>query len=162
MSWLDTITITAPSGGFLPTTFQDLLQRRITLDGLDPRYYHTLVAVAVADDGGSAALQILTEPIDPLNLTRTLRVHDDTPLAHVRVVGEDGSVLCEGQYTAPLQHGQTVAVGQDYYLVTEIAWPNRTNRTANPGELDWQQATVIPAVPPTMLPDLSPEQASAG
>jgi hypothetical protein len=160
MPWLDVVTVYGT--GFLPTTFSDLLQRRITLDGLDPRYYHTLVAVAVADDGNSAALQIYTEPIDPLRLTRALRVHDGTPLAHVRVVTDDGTVLSEGQYVAPLQHGQTVAVGQDHYVVTDIAWPHRNGGDTAVGELDWQQATVVPTPSPTMLPQLAAEQAPAG
>lgn len=158
MPWLDVITVT---GDFIPTTFSDLLQRRISLDGLDPRYYHTLVAVQVADDGQSAALQIYTEPIDPLRLDRALRVHDGTPLAHVRVVTDDGTVLSEGQYVAPLQHGQTVAIGQDYYLVTDITWPHRGGGDTAVGEIDWQQATVIPTPSPTMLPELAAEQPAA-
>lgn len=155
MPWLDTITVT---GNFLPTSFQDLLQQRIDLAGLDPRYYHTLVSVQVAPDGSSAVLQVHTEPIDPLNMGRTLRVHDGTPLAHVRVIDTTGTVLVEGQYAAPLQQGQTVAVGADYYLVTGVSWPNRDVNGIATGNVDWQQATVTATTAPVMLPSLSAEQ----
>lgn len=158
MPWLDTITVLPDTGTFLPTTFQDLLQQRIDLGGLDPRYYHTLVGVQVAEDGSSAQLQVVTEPIDPLNLTRTLRVHDGTPLAHVRVVDDTGTVLMEGQYTAPLQPGQMVAIGADYYLVTVVAWPNRGAGGVSSGAVDWQLVTVTAASSPSMLPSLSAEQ----
>lgn len=160
MPWLDSITVTPTHGTFLPSSFQDLLQHRIDLAGLDPRYYHTLVNIEVAPDGASAVLQVHTEPIEPFNLTRTLRMHDGTPVAHVRVVDDTGAVLAEGQYAVPLQQGQTVAVGTDYYLVTAIAWPNRDANGVAAGDLDWQQATVTPTPAPVMLPTLSNDQST--
>lgn len=144
-------------GGFLPTSFTDLLHMRIELPGLDPAWTHTLVGVEVADDRSSAELTVHSEPTTPLSLDRHLRIADPMPPARIKAFGRDGTLLAHAHLPAPLQAGQLVTVGGRHYRVAaEPTWPHRDpDSGAVQGDtLDWQHVTLTPDDPPPHLPAL--------
>jgi hypothetical protein len=145
-------------GGFLPTSFGEWLQSRVQCPGLDPAFWHVLVAVTVAADRNSAELTIHSEPKAPLYLDRHLRPVTGTPEARVRVLDETGIELFAGCHHAPLQPGQQVRIGADDYQVLTVDWPHRNEYGMCVGELDWQHATVTPVPQVPMVPSLDPEQ----
>lgn len=139
-------------GGFGPGSFTDLVQHEVDLPGLDSTWTHTLIAVSVAGDGGSADLTVVSEPSAAMSLTHHLRVVG-TPAAHVRVVDTSGATLVETATAAPLYEGQTVAVGDRHFLVQSVGWPGRHPETgACAGDLDWQHVTVTEQPRPAVAP----------
>lgn len=139
---------------FPPDAFADLLQREISLPSLARDWTHTLVDIAVADDGSVAHLRVLSEPPHPIPMDDALRIVTTTPAARVRVVDEAGEQLVEGAYPAPLQEGQRVAVGDRHYVVVSVDWPGRDPISGTcRGAIDWQVATVSAEPVPPQLPE---------
>lgn len=155
MPLLARITIFPPQpGAFRPSTFQELVQHRIDMPGLDSRYQHTLLAAEVADDGNSAELLVHSEPVAALSLDRHMRPVYGTPETRIRALDEAGQELAAGTFAAPLQLGQEVKVGEDHYHVAGVDWPYRNEHGVCIGELDWQYVTLQPSPQPLMQPTL--------
>lgn len=154
------VTVRPDVGRFQPTSFRELLQRRIELPGLDRVWNHTLVDVQVAPDGSSAELTVHSEPVHALSLDRGLRVVQGVPAAHVRVHDEAGQVLAETRLAAPLQPGQEVELGGVAHRVVGIpTWPGRHPDTGHcAGDLDWQHVTVRSSPRPVVAPTAVDEQ----
>lgn len=149
MSFTARVTV-APDieGGFQPGTFADLLQTHVHLPGLDPAWTHTLVGVDVAADGNSAELTVLSAPIAPMSLDRSMRLVNGCPPANVRALDEAGTVLAEATHAAPMQVGQVVDIAGTHWRVTAEEWPGRHPETGVcEGGLDWQHITVTAAPP---------------
>lgn len=142
------VIVTPDSGLFLPTSFSELVQRKVVLPGLDPQWTHTLVGVEVSGDRCSADLVLHSSPPDVPGMVDGLRVEHGTPPAAIRVYSAEGELLTEGRYPAPLDVGQEIAVGNVHYLVSSVAWPGRNPETgACVGGVDWQHVTVSPPLP---------------
>lgn len=154
MSFEARITVRPDAGRFQPTSFRELLQRRIELPGLDRVWDHTLIDVTVAPDGSSAELTVHSEPQHALSLDRNLRVVQGVPPAHVRVHDEQGQVITEARLAAPLQPGQEVELGGIAHRVVGMpSWPGRHPETGHcAGDVDWQHVTVRASPRPTVAP----------
>jgi hypothetical protein len=140
-------------GVFAPVSFAELLQSRITMPGLDPRWSHTLVDVRIGEGGAYAELTVMSEPPAARPVDTALRVIDHTPPAHVRVVDVDGVVLHEGQHSAPFRHDQPLQIGGKRYTVVGLDWPGRDIRSGVcSGDIDWQEVRVAEADQPARLP----------
>lgn len=143
MPFLARVTVYPDHGAFRPDSFRDLLQAHIQLPGLDQEWTHTLVDVAVPEDGAHAELTVHSEPPPARPLHAALRIVSTTPAAHVRVHDSDGQVLHEGSHSAPLRLGQIVDIAGGRYIVDATTWPGRHPDTgACAGDIDWQHATV--------------------
>ncbi|WP_447010003.1 hypothetical protein [Saccharothrix hoggarensis] len=142
--------MTPDRGTFLPTSFSELLQRAIVLPGLDPSWEHTLIDIAVAEDGGSAELTMSSSPPEVPGMVGGLRLTHGSPTAAIRVYDGAGVLLSEGRYPAPLREGQEIAVGDVHYRVVSTAWPGRDPATgACLGAVDWQHVVVGDPLPAT-------------
>jgi hypothetical protein len=140
------------AGGFRPDTFHDLLQRHITMPGLDPHYQHTLLDVHIAADGGSAELVVSSEPHPAVSLDPAFRVVSSTPAARVKVRTPQGEELMSGPVSAPLRTGQEVSIAGQHYRVLSHEWPHRNEHGVAKGDFDWQHVVVAPEPRPQSIP----------
>lgn len=153
-------------GGFLPTSFSELLPAdgvhvHVVMPGLDPTWRHVVVAAEIAADRASAKLTMHSEPVTPLRLDRNLRIAYGHPAARVRAHDQDGEVVAEAELDAPLQPGQHVLLAGERYQVAhtphEDMWPHRDPVTGAAEGIDWQHVTLCSDPEPAHYPAPAPE-----
>lgn len=155
-----TVKLYPQAGTFSPTSFHDMLQTQVMYPGLDERYAHILVDVAVAADGSSAVVTLHSQARFTLDLNASLRPSFATPPARVKAVDEAGNELHVGAHPAPFTNGERLAIGDQHYQVSSVSWPGRDASGIARGLIDWQQVVLVPV--PNPVPALAPVAVPGG